>query len=173
MRRFSLQIYNRCCNRQNGFTLFESAVAAIVIAVLAGVLLTRVLYYQEQAELAAVERTAATLRVALQLRAARLYAGGRQDALAALAAENPMDWLADKPANYAGEFAAAAHGDVAAGKWYFDTAGKTLVYVLGQGKTFQGTEPKSLRFKVSLPARGTGAPAQSAAGGIVLYQVPE
>ncbi|WP_317205629.1 hypothetical protein [Janthinobacterium sp.] len=160
--------------RAGGFTLFESAVAAIVVAVLGGVLLTRLLYYREQAELAAVERTAALLRVALTLRQGELYSSGKEAAVPGLAGQNPMEWLAEKPVNYAGEFYAPARGEIAGGQWYFDRTTRKLVYLLSGGKSLLGTTPMTLSFQLrpsAAPAPGNSL--QFATRGIVLDQVRE
>lgn len=160
--------------RAAGFTLFESAVAVIVVAVLGAVLLTRLLYYREQAELAAVERIAAQLRVALTLRQGALYASGREAALAGLAGQNPMEWLSEKPANYAGEFYAPAHGEIAKGQWYFDRTGGKLVYLLNSGNSSLDAKPAALNFRLRPSAApASGKTAQFATRGIVLDQVPE
>ncbi|WP_157406441.1 type II secretion system protein [Janthinobacterium sp. CG3] len=158
---------------QRGIGLFESAVAAIVVGVLGAVLLTRLAYYQEQAELAAVARTANLLRAALALKLAHLYAGNRQAEMPALARQNPMEWLAARPANYAGEYAAPASGEVAAGQWYFDRGAGKLVYLLAEGKIFSGSQPKALQFKVSLSGPAQNLPVQSKGMSIVLNQVYE
>jgi type II secretory pathway pseudopilin PulG len=164
---------NRRRGAQGGITLFESAVAAIIVGVLGAVLLTRLAYYQEQAELAAVARTANLLRAALTLRLAHLYAANRQGELPALARQNPMDWLVEKPANYAGEYAAPGRGEVAAGQWYFDKGGRKLVYLLAGGKIFKDAQPKALQFKVSFSGPAQNPPAQPKGMNIVLSQVYE
>jgi type II secretory pathway pseudopilin PulG len=166
-----LRWYNRRRGAQGGITFFESAVAAIIVGVLGAVLLTRLVYYQEQAELAAATRTANQLRAALALKLAHIYAGNRQAELPALAGQNPMEWLAEKPANYAGEYYAPARGEVAAGQWYFDRSGRKLVYLLAEGKFFNGARPKALQFKVSFSGPAQNLPAQSNGMNIVLNQV--
>ncbi len=150
--------------RQRGFTLFELAVAASVLAVLVAVLANRVLFYQEQAEIVAAEQLIGTLRSALQFKNAQLLITRRADALSALAEESPIGWLSEKPANYLGEYYAPDLEKMPRGNWYFDRADKTLVYVLGDSPSFAARPPNLLKFKVKLarlptaPAKPSGSP---------------
>ena len=154
-----------------GFTLFEAAAAAVVAAILGGVLLTRLVFYQEQAELAAVTLTINAMRAGMNLRVAQLHARNLEAALPALANENPVNWLARPPPNYAGEYFAPLAGDVAAGKWYFDRSDKKMVYVLQVGKTFDDPHTKLLKYKVNLPVSASNPLTRSAEQGIGFNQV--
>jgi prepilin-type N-terminal cleavage/methylation domain-containing protein len=116
-----------------GFSLFELVVACVIFAVLAGLLLQRLAFYQAEAERAGVEQTVGTLRAALSLRQSTLAARGRGRELDALAGTNPVTWLAAPPRQYAGEYYAPAAGMVRAGAWYFDRADKTLAYIPAAG----------------------------------------
>ncbi len=160
--------------RAGGSSLLEIAVVAIVVAVLAGTLLQRLNAYRSQAELADVQRTVGVMRAALLLRQSQLQVRGREDAVAALADANPMDWLAQKPSTYAGEYFAPGPELVGPGHWYFDRKIKVLVYLLNYGKSFPPGMSKSLKYKVKLLglpqhfAKPTSAPGLS---GIALIQV--
>ncbi len=136
--------------RAAGFTVFEFAIVAIILAILTGVLLQRLLDYQQQAELAAVQRTVAILRSALVLKTAQLRMGNDPSAVAPLAAQNPMDWLAEKPPNYLGEFFSPDLTELQDGNWLFDRKDKSLIYLLNNGKSFPGGIPKPMKFKVKL-----------------------
>lgn len=136
--------------RPRGFTLLELVIVACVVALLAGVLFTRVQYYQQQAERLAREQVLANLRSALRLRLADLLIKRQSQQIAALAGQNPMTWLERAPANYAGEFYPAAAADLAPGCWYFDRRAKALVYLLRNSTDFPGSTEKRLVFKVKL-----------------------
>lgn len=112
--------------RGRGFTLFELIVVICLVAVLAAVLLDRLLRYQEIAEKTAMESTIGALRSAQALQlSARILHGGLP-AAAALAEENPIDWLAAPPSGYLGGLWDAS--SVPPGSWYFDMKNKELVY---------------------------------------------
>lgn len=130
-----------------GFSLLELLVVITAISLLGGVLLERVLFYQEQAEKAAMEQMAGMLRSALRLQIAERLPKGRQG-MAELIGQNPMDWLVGKPANYRGERAGA--GMVPGGSWYFDSSTKSLVYMVGNGRHFLPNPAgrKEVRYQV-------------------------
>ncbi|RSZ60096.1 type II secretion system protein [Massilia atriviolacea] len=147
-----------------GFSLLELAVCTVVVAVLIGVLLQRLLDYRERAEMAAVEQLAGVLRTALALKVGQLQARGRESDIASLAGTNPIELLAEKPRNYAGEFFTPTAQQVAPGNWYFDRKTKSLVYLISKEKKFpQGTVTR-INFKVefsrlpTIPAKQSGTP---------------
>ena len=109
MRRLpSLRVGPRCSDRQAGFTLFELIVVVCIVAVMAGILLNRLRLYEEAAEKAAMQQTAAAIKSALQMRVASYMIGGRDNQIENLRNENPVSWLQENPAGYAGEFYADA-----------------------------------------------------------------
>jgi general secretion pathway protein G len=134
--------------RQRGSGYFEFAVVAIIFAILAGILLRKMHFYQVEAERLAVEQVVTSLRAALASRAASLYLRGNEAEMAALLRQNPMDWLDRRPPNYAGEFDAASARAVPEGQWYFDRTTATLSYVLNNRDYFGGNSAKRLNFKV-------------------------
>lgn len=132
-----------------GFTVFELAVAATVIGVLAVVLLNRLSYYQEMAEKAAMESMVRLVKTGLQMQLAELIATNRQQEVAALEVTDPMQWLDARPANYGGDYGAGFQRGV----WYFDASRRHLVYVANVGarlETDMAATPKEIRFRVSL-----------------------
>ncbi|NHZ38028.1 type II secretion system protein [Massilia rubra] len=147
-----------------GFSLLELAVCAVVVAILTGVLLQRLLDYRERAELAAVEQLAGVLRTALVLKVGQLQVRGKEAEIASLAGKNPIDLLAEKPRNYAGEYFTPTPEQVAPGNWYFDRKTKTLVYLISREKKFPQGTAKRISFKVELsrlptiPAKQSGTP---------------
>lgn len=158
-----------------GFTLAELAVAMAVFAVLVGVLLTRVAYYQERAEEVAVRQTVEILRTALRLKVSQLYVTNRLQDVAALADDNPIDWLKDKPGNYIGEYFSPEIKDIPAGNWYFDRRDKTLVYLFNGGNSLHTTALHMIKLKVrrfNLPETSAKLPSSSSVvESIVLDQV--
>src|SRR5438045_2255799 len=103
-----------------GFSLIEFIVVLVIISIVAAVLLDRVKFYQEHAEKTTMEATAATIQAALHLRMAGYLALGRDRDVAGLVGENPMDWLARKPNNYAGAFDRMGADELPDGIWYYD-----------------------------------------------------
>jgi prepilin-type N-terminal cleavage/methylation domain-containing protein len=112
-----------------GFTLVELMVVIAIVAVLAGVLLDRVWFYQEQAEKAAMEQVAGALQSALVLRYGQMLTRGREAEVSTLVTDNPINWLMKKPPNYVGEFFAPTPGAISPGNWAFDLKNRELVYV--------------------------------------------
>lgn len=137
-----------------GFTLLELIVVISIVAILAGSLLSRIPYYQEQAEKAAMEQVAGALQSALVLRFSTLMARGalNDKELNALGADNPMNWLQRKPRNYAGEFFDPAQKSVPPGHWVFDLKSRDLIYNVDRAEYFKpGKDGKRwIRFHVQL-----------------------
>jgi type II secretory pathway pseudopilin PulG len=90
--------------RPRGATLFEFAVAAIIIAILGAVLLDRVLRYQAEAEEVRVGYQVAIMRSALLSRVAEAGIASDPRMLAALVGLNPVTLLQSEPPGYRGEF---------------------------------------------------------------------
>ena len=137
--------------RQRGFTLFELAVVAGVFAILVAVLLNRVGYYQQQAQQVAVAQMLGVLRTSLRVQVLQLYLADQRAKLPALARQNPFDWLADKPANYLGEFAQPDLAKLPAGNWLYDKKEQKIIYLFSNGNIFPTTRVDSVKFKVTLP----------------------
>jgi prepilin-type N-terminal cleavage/methylation domain-containing protein len=135
-----------------GFTLFELIVVVCIVAILAGTLLSRLWFYQEQAEKAAMEQVAAVLQSALTMRLGSMMVSGSLSDAEKLAKENPMDWLVRKPNNYAGEFFDPAPQTVVPGNWMFDLKSRNLIYVVDRGAFFTPGRDgvKWVRYHVNL-----------------------
>ena len=112
-----------------GFTLLELVVVVCVVAVLVAVALERLMRYAELAEHAAMEQTVGTLRAAMHIRAAAYIATQQVERIATLPSQNPFDWLAEAPANYAGALFDPAPGDVETGRWYYERKEGLIVYL--------------------------------------------
>lgn len=165
--------------RMAGFSLLELAVTITIMALLTGTILQRVQKsatedgvagggYREQAEMAAMAQVAAALRSSLTLKAGSLQTKGRGREIADLARRNPMDWLAQRPPNYLGEYYAPKPSDIAAGNWYFDKQALLLVYVMDNARTADG-QPRQHDFKVELIAAQPNNPLEIE--GVVLREL--
>lgn len=133
---------------ERGFTLFELLVVACIIAITATLLLNRVRSYQGMAEQATVGQTINALQSALNMRVAKLLVENRMSEIVALERENPIDWLAKKPGNYAGEVFGDAR-DVKPGQWYFDLQARELVYLaVEEEERKQADAHGALRFRI-------------------------
>ena len=136
--------------RRTGFTLLELVIVICLIGIFATVALDRLLRYQELAEKTAMEATIGALRSAQTLQVASHIVRGGLPAVASLADENPVDWLADPPAGYLGALHDPAVASIPKGSWYFDLKNKELVYRLQHTRFFTlGPDGSDrIRFKV-------------------------
>lgn len=119
-----------------GFTLVELLVVISLLSVLASMLFSRVLFYQEMAEKAAMQQVVGALQSALVLQYGHRMALGMGPDVNNISTENPMDWLAQKPINYAGEFNAIKPAAVKPGNWAFDLKTHELIYVPDHAEYF-------------------------------------
>jgi general secretion pathway protein G len=159
-----------------GFTRLEFAVAAAVFALLVAALVQRVHFYGEEAERVAVQQLTATLRTALQVRSTAQLARGNEARLAALARENPMDLLSEKPVNYLGEFYSPNLEELPRGNWFFDRNDRTLIYLPENIENFSTRTSNFLKFKVKflrLPGPANSDGRSRVDQGLVLDQVTD
>ena len=150
-----------------GFTLIELIVVIIIVVILAGTFLIRVPYYQEQAEKAAMQEVVVAVQSALVLRYGALMARGaaNEKEVSILASDNPMNWLQQKPHNYAGEYYDPTPAVIARGNWMFDLKSRDLIYVVDHGDYFiPGKDGKKwIRFHTRFqyePVLGGGEQAE-------------
>jgi general secretion pathway protein G len=137
-------------------------------------------FYQRMAEKTAMEQTVGAIQSALNLRVASLIAKERLDRLPDLVQQNPMDWLAQKPVNYSGEyFGNNAADSVVSGQWYFDLKDRNLVYLVHNHDGFfrKNVASQPIRFRTRLIVEAEKFPGASGqvAGkpveGVVLEQI--
>ncbi len=133
---------------QGGFTLLEFALVVLVSTIVSAVALNRFEYYREQAEIVAARQVVTSLRTSLEARAAHLASSGRELELQKLAAENPINWLSWKPANYLGEYYAPDPKEIGQAGWVFDPRDRMLVYLPKNTESFSFGTSRLLKFKV-------------------------
>ena len=160
--------------REGGATRLELAVAAILAALLAGLLLDRLIAYRGESERVAAKQLIGSLRTALAVRSAEVIVRDGERGLLALAQENPIRWLQKTPENYLGEYYSTRNAPLADGHWYFDRTRQTLVYLPAARKSFSSGIQKVLIFKVKLvrvpdPLNASGRNEGST--GLVLDQI--
>ena len=136
-----------------GLSLVELVVVICIVAVLAGVLLGRLHGLQAEAERASVEHVIGALRSALALQVADAVAEGREGELARLAGSDPMEQLAETPANYLGALDGPDPAAVRPGHWYFDRNRRLLVYRVRHADFLETSlsGPPRLRLKIVSP----------------------
>jgi hypothetical protein len=146
---------------QCGATLVEFAVSIALIAIFVGVLFERGLYYQEYAEKTAMEMTAKSIRTGLRYKVADLMLANRMSEISALAGENPLNWLAEKPPNYLGELDSAPMVEPK-GQWYFDRRNRELVYTVNNRRHFSPSSYRDFNVRYRLMRTSAGAVTDSA-----------
>lgn len=106
--------------RQAGLTWLEFSVVASVLAVLAGSLLTALLYYEELAEATVVQLTIENMRSGLRYQIADRLVAGRTPEIGQLLRANPVSWLQRSPEGYVGIVPAYSVRSLPAGSWFYD-----------------------------------------------------
>ena len=112
-----------------GFTLVELLIVISLVGILASVFFSRVLYYQELAEKAAMQQVVSALQTGLSMQYGHRLASGMGEGKISIVTENPMNWLAQKPGNYAGEFDSVNPSEIEPGNWAFDLNTRELIYL--------------------------------------------
>lgn len=99
-----------------------------IIGVLASIFFQRVWFYQEMAEKAAMQQVVGAIQTALVLEYGHRMASNNGAALAGITRENPMEWLAVKPGNFAGALPVVRATEIEPGNWVFEKNTFELVY---------------------------------------------
>lgn len=144
---------------QHWFSTVELTVAVAIVLVFAGVLLDRLLFYQEAAEKARMELEVTALKLALQVQVGTRIAEHRRVDYPVLALENPVRWLDAPMAGYRGEPGPQEAQLLPGGSWYFDRGSRELVYVprLRRHLHADGIDPNDVRFRVQTMRAEAGA----------------
>lgn len=137
---------------ERGFSAIELAVVLCLVAGIGAVMVGRVEALQASAERAKMDHVIAALRSAAALEFASYVIGGKKGHSTKLDGTNPMDRLAEKPANYLGELEAPEPSEIRPGYWYFDKRRKLLVYRVRHDGWFETglPGPPRARFKLQL-----------------------
>lgn len=140
---------SRILNPPKGFTLVELLIVVSIVGILASMLFTRVLFYREMAEKAAMQQVVGALQSALVLQYGHRMALGMGTEVNNITTENPLEWLAQKPGNYSGENNEIKPGSVAPGNWAFDLSTHELVYIPDHNEHFEPAKDgqKWIRFR--------------------------
>lgn len=112
--------------RQTGLTWFELSVVA---SVLAGSLLTALLYYEELAEATVVQLTIENIRSGLRYQIADRLVAGRTPEIGPLLGANPVSWLERSPDGYVGIVRTGSVRSLPAGSWFYDIDRGEIGYV--------------------------------------------
>lgn len=146
---------------ERGFTLLELVIVVTIIVVLMGLFLNRALFYMGQAEKTAMEQVAGSLQSALTLQYGQILTRGQPSDLAALAQDNPMNWLQKKPRNYSGEFYDPTPRAIESGNWMFDLKTRELIYVVRNDNYFKpGKDGNNwIRFHVVINREASRLPS--------------
>ena len=128
-----------------------------LFGVFMAVFLERMFYYQEYAEKTAMDMTVANIRMGLRYRVADLMLANRMSEVPTLADENPIHWLAERPANYLGELDSAP-ADEPKGQWFFDKPSRELVYTVSNRRHFESSDGRnySVRYRATRQAAAAG-----------------
>ncbi len=114
---------------QTGLTWLEFSVVASVLAVLAGSLLTALLYHEELAEATVVQLTIQNIRSGLRYQIADRLVAGRTSEIGQLLGANPLSWLERSPDGYVGGVPAGSVRSLPAGSWFYDIDRGEIGYV--------------------------------------------
>ncbi len=158
---------------QTGASRFEFAIAVIVVAVLIGVAANRLQSTREAAESVAIQQLITHINVALANQAQARRIDPARAPACPRERQNPLDFVYEKPANYLGEFYAAAPAKQPAGHWWFDRALGNLTY--RQEINSQIFQPRwiLLKFKVKFFCPVPNLAGPSAAAGSTPVLVPD
>ena len=139
-------------SRQRNY--FQSAVYVAIAAVLAAVLLERLLTYAEAVEKAGMEVTLARLNSALYVRLVYHALRGEHQAVEAMPRQSPFAVTRAQSVDYLGEYDSVPEDALGSGKWLYDRRRSELVYLpnLKRHLTMPAETPEAdaIRFRVEL-----------------------
>jgi hypothetical protein len=141
-------------SRQRNY--LQSGLYVVIVAVLALILLERLLTYAEAYEKARMEVTLSRLQSGLYARLAHLSLSGDHAGTQALQSASPFASVGWHPPEYLGEMDGPPAG-TPEGVWYFDRLSRELVYRPNLSRHFQAPEPPAARFVVEVRTSASGA----------------
>ncbi len=128
-----------------GFTLLELVIVISLVGFFASVFFSRILYYQEMAEKSAMQQVVSAIQSGLLLQYGHRLISGIGSKKNSIIDENPMNWLVQKPRNYAGEFNSINSNKIKPGNWAFDLGTRELIYLPDHSEHFV-PQTKGLRW---------------------------
>jgi prepilin-type N-terminal cleavage/methylation domain-containing protein len=131
----------------HGFSRLELVVVVAVLAILAGVILERVLPLIGRAQRLAFLDVQRDLQSSLRFAAAERIASGESNKLFELTAVNPMSLLLVPPENYRGVLTGPP-ADLPPATWYFDGQTKRLNYRVGRYTQFVSDDGPTDRIEL-------------------------
>lgn len=140
-------------SRQRNY--LQSGLYVVIAAVLAAILLERLLTYAEAYEKARMEVTLSRLHTGLYARLAHLVLNGDYAGAKALQRESPFAAIGWRPPEYLGELDGAPSGEPG-GAWYFDRLSLELVYRPNLTRHFLAPDPPAARFRVQMRGDAPG-----------------
>jgi general secretion pathway protein G len=145
------RLASACCTSK-GFTLLELVIVIAIIVTLMALFMNRMMFYKEQAEKTAMEQVVGAIQSALIMQYGQIVTRGKPSDVAALAQDNPMNFLQKQPRNYSGQFYDPTPRAIAPGNWMFDLKSRDLIYVVGESNYFKPGKDgrKWIRFHVVL-----------------------
>lgn len=149
-----------------GLSLLEVVMALCVLAVIVSIALERMFVYLEFAEKIAMETQVAIMKRALATRAAGYLVKGDFERLDALGNENPFDWMADVPANYAGVQVNPDVDHLPTRIWYYDPERHELAYRPRLRRFLEGEaeDLAEIRFQAVVRLQRPGSTAPNGRG---------
>jgi len=148
---------------QYGASQLDLVLSIALIAIFVIVFLERAFYYREYAEKTAMEMTVANMRTGLRYKIADLIVNSRLSEIPTLADENPLNWLAERPVNYLGEFN-SLHREGTPGTWFYDKRNRELVYTVNNRRHFvpYGGQDFTIRYRATRIEAPATSSSQSA-----------
>lgn len=145
-------------------TNLETALYALIVAVLAGVLLDSLVDHAELAERAYVELTLTRIQEGVNIRQAQALLTGKAPDPALWASGNPFALAGMTPVNFRGEYERPEASLLDRGEWLFDRGRAELVYRPRLARYLETPDPDGvLRFRLA---------GQGVSGGVGLHPVP-
>lgn len=124
----------------------------VIISILMVVAISRLLALQVDAERVVMESVVGSIRSGLGIKVAQTIVKQNVNSLPGYENSNPINLLAEVPANYLGEFEGVDPYALEKGSWYFDLSSHMLVYIVDNVAYFSGgtADPPRARFKIRL-----------------------
>ena len=145
-----MRTYRQGHLRQRGLTRAEFVLAALALSLIAGSLLTALLYAEELSEAAVVQLTIQNVRSGLRYQIADRLVGGRTAQMGELLKANPVSWVESSPAGYVGTVKTADIASLPRGSWFYDADRAELGYIpkLSFHLSVDNGEESILRWRV-------------------------